>query len=82
MVDVVVGSVGVGLLLIAFAFNLLRIVKEDSYSYLIMNIVGSLMAAYYAYAGLNIPFIILELVWGLAALVRLIIRIKKDSLTV
>ena len=79
MPSLLVGSVGVGLLLLAFALNLLKRLSESSPVYLAMNVVGALMAAWYAYEGNAIPFVILELVWASAALVRLIVVIKKGS---
>ena len=72
MPPVVIGSIGVALLLVAFALNLLRKLSERSIPYLLMNIVGALLAAWYAWAGGALPFVILEAVWALTALVRLI----------
>ena len=79
--ETIVGSIGVGLLLVAFVLNLLKVVSEDSPLYLLMNMVGALLAAYYAMASGSYPFVILELVWGMAALIRLILNIKKGSQT-
>lgn len=75
----VIGAVGVGLLLLAFALNLLKRLTESSRLYLVMNAVGASMAAWYAYDGKVIPFVILELVWAAAAAVRLALMIKKGS---
>jgi hypothetical protein len=73
------GSIGVGLLLVAFVLNLLKLLSESSRPYLAMNLIGAGLAAWYALAGGSIPFVILETVWGLAALIRLIATIKKGS---
>lgn len=81
MPSLLVGSVGVGLLLLAFALNLVKRLSESSPAYLAMNIVGALMAAWYAWEGNAVPFVILELVWALTAFVRLILIIKKGSPT-
>lgn len=72
MASLVIGSVGVALLLVGFVLNLLRWTTERSVLYLLLNVVGSLMAAWYAWAGNSVPFVILESVWGGAALVRLV----------
>lgn len=77
MSPLVVGSIGVFLLLLAFVLNLIRVVSERSPTYLLMNIVGSGLAAWYAWAGGSIPFVVLEAVWGLAALIRLVGPAKK-----
>ncbi len=72
MISMIIGTVGVSFLLIAFGLNTSQKLSELSKTYLIMNIVGSLMAAWYAYAGEVYPFIVLEIVWATVALVRLI----------
>ncbi len=72
MLPVIIGSLGVGLLLLAFVLNLLKKVHESHPVYLIMNVTGAGLAAWYAWAGGVYPFVILESVWGAAALVRLI----------
>ena len=77
MSPVVIGSVGVFLLLLAFVLNLIRVLSERSPIYLLMNIVGSGLAAWYAWASNSIPFVILEAVWGLAAMIRLLALAKK-----
>lgn len=76
---VYIGSFGVLLLLIAFTLNLLNKLSERSPVYLLMNCVGAYMAAWYAYDGRNLPFLILEGVWGTTALIRLFARIHKGS---
>ena len=72
-----VGSLGVGLLLLAFVLNLAGRLYERSAIYLLMNILGAGMAAWYAWQGDALPFVILETVWGVAALVRLLALTKK-----
>jgi uncharacterized membrane protein len=79
MSSLLIGSIGVGLLLVAFALNLLKRLTESSPLYLAMNIVGAAMAAWYAFEGNAIPFVVLELVWAMSALIRLILVIKKGS---
>ncbi|RME24540.1 MAG: hypothetical protein D6800_08570 [Candidatus Zixiibacteriota bacterium] len=81
MIDmpVVVGSIGVGLLLVAFLLNITGRMSEHSRGYLSMNLVGSLLAAWYAWAGHNVPFIILELAWAVSAAIRLIAPRKKAA---
>lgn len=72
MSPMLIGSFGVALLLLAFVLNLLRVVNERSRSYLWMNCLGAAAACWYAWAGGLVPFIILEGVWALSALVRLV----------
>ena len=78
MSPVIIGSVGVTLLLVAFILNLMRVFTECGAVYLLMNLIGSLMAAWYAWVNGSIPFLVLEMVWGMAALVRLLAGVKKN----
>jgi len=74
-----IGTIGVALLLLAFALNIVGRLPENSRIYLLMNVIGALLAAWYAYKGNVIPFVVLELVWALSALVRLVLVIEKGS---
>jgi len=75
----VVGSIGVGLLLLAFGPNILGLLSERGRACLLMNIVGAALAAWYAWAGRQIPFLILEGVWATAALVRYVSLMTKKT---
>ncbi len=75
--DVIVGSLGVGLLLLAFVLNVAKRMDENSAAYLVMNIVGAGLSCWYAWVSGIVPFVILEGVWAGAALVRLVsLKIK------
>jgi hypothetical protein len=71
MTNTWIGIIGVGLLLLAFVLNLARKLEERSPLYLVMNAAGAALAAWYAWAGDVLPFVVLELVWCGAALARL-----------
>jgi hypothetical protein len=77
MAGMILGSAGVLLLLLAFVLNLLRVLTESSALYLGMNLVGAGLAAVYAFTTGSTPFVILESVWAVAALVRLLQGRKK-----
>jgi len=62
-----IGSIGVTILLIAFALNLLRVLNANSPAYLSMNLVGSVLAGISSYQIGFIPFVVLEGVWALVA---------------
>ena len=81
MLPMIVGSAGVGLLLLAFVLNLLRMLSEKHPAYLTMNVLGAALAAWYAWVGGVVPFVILESVWGGAALIRLmgVVAGKKEG---
>lgn len=66
------GFLGVTILLVAFGLNIAGRISQNSPSYLWMNIAGAMLAAWYAWDGRLIPFVLLELVWATAAAVRLV----------
>jgi len=74
-----IGSVGVGLLLVAFVLNLARKLSERHPLYLIMNVLGCALAAWYAWVGEQIPFVVLETVWGAAAVIKLAMVAKTKA---
>ncbi|MFH2035761.1 MAG: hypothetical protein ABIJ45_05105 [Candidatus Zixiibacteriota bacterium] len=73
------GIIGMLLLLAAFALNLMRNRTEDSYIYINMNIIGAGMSAYYAILLDAIPFVILEAVWCLFAVYKLLTKFRKTG---
>ncbi len=75
---VIVGIIGMIFLLTAFALNLFKKVTQDSSIYNIFNIIGAGLLAYYAYALNSIPFLILEAVWILFAIYKLIFFNKRN----
>jgi hypothetical protein len=68
----IVGSIGVGLLLLAFLLNLIKRVSRDPRTYTTLNVVGAGLACYSSYLISFIPFIILEGVWFVVSAIALI----------
>ena len=68
------GSIGVTILLAAFALNLLRVFRTNSPAYLAMNLVGSVLAGISSYLIGFIPFVVLEGAWALVAGIALLRR--------
>ena len=75
----IIGTCGLLLLLSAFIFNQLNIIKTNDNSYNFLNAVGAILLTYYAYILGSIRFIILESVWALFATYRLIINNKSRA---
>ena len=75
---VIIGVIGMIFLLTAFALNLFKKVTQNSSIYNIFNIIGAGLLAYYAYALNSIPFLILEGIWILFALYKLIFFNKRN----
>lgn len=67
-----VGSVGVGLLLLAFVLNLRGVLARDRAVYQALNAVGAGLACWAAVMIDFFPFVLLEGTWSLAALAALV----------
>ena len=70
------GTLGVSILLLAFALNLSGKLEVNSVAYLLLNVLGGALACLSSYLIRFWPFVILEGVWMVASLV-LLIKIKK-----
>ncbi len=66
------GSLGVGILLIAFILNLLKKITTDSIPYIVLNFLGAGTACYASILIPYFPFVILEGVWTILSLVAMI----------
>lgn len=67
-----IGFAGVFILLLAFFLNSFRFVKQTDKSYITLNLVGAAIACYASFIINYLPFVILEAVWAIVALVALI----------
>ena len=74
---ILMGSLGVGLLLLAFFLNLFKILNQDTKTYVVMNIFGAGLACYASILIGFIPFVILEGTWSIVAIIGLIKIFKK-----
>ena len=72
-----IGTLGVTLLLVAFALNIAKKITPESKSYLILNILGAGLAGVSSYMIHFYPFVVLESVWVLASLLALFNSNKK-----
>ena len=68
----ITGSLGVAILLLAFLLNMLKIIKTDSLSYLLLNFIGAGIACFASWLIPYFPFVILEGVWAIVSLVSLV----------
>ena len=75
-----IGSIGVGLLLLAFVLNLAKMLRADSVAYLGLNLVGAILACTSSWMIDFMPFVLLEFVWGTATLFALV-RVLMGSAT-
>jgi hypothetical protein len=60
--------IGAVLILIAFVLAQLRVLTQDSYSYLVPNLVGAIILTLDAWHGRQWGFVLLEGVWAVVSL--------------
>lgn len=75
----IIATVGVGLILLAYFFNIFGIIKKDGSFYFILNILGAGLACYASYLIRFIPFVILEATWVIVSVLGLVKSIKKPQ---
>jgi len=78
-IPVVIGSIGVFLLLVSFFLSLFKILQQDTKIYTTMNIIGAGMSCYASILIGFMPFVVLEGVWAVVALVELIGLLRKKK---
>ncbi len=76
-----IGFIGVTILLIAFFLNLRNIIKKDSITYLLLNILGAGIACFASVLLNYWPFIILEGCWTIVSLYGLFTLLSKLKMT-
>lgn len=74
-----VGSVGVGLLLLAFVLNIAGALKAQSIPYLGLNLLGAGLACLSSWMIDFMPFVVLEGTWAAATLIALIKTIARQK---
>ena len=67
-----IGTIGVGLILLAYFLNMFSLIKKDGTLYFIINILGAGIACLAAVLIHFMPFILLEAAWVLVSAVGLI----------
>lgn len=70
--SIIIGSIGVSLLLLAFVLNLFKWIPSDSLSYTLMNFIGASVAGYASILIDFVPFVILEFFWAFIGLVGVV----------
>ncbi|WP_436517386.1 CBU_0592 family membrane protein [Ekhidna sp. To15] len=72
-----IGWLGAGSLLVGFALNLFQKIHADSITYLLLNLIGSLLLLYNAYMNGAFPFVAVNFVWVVFSVFKLVqIRMK------
>ena len=67
-----IGTMGVGLILLAYFCNTFKLVSGESKVFFLLNTIGAALACYASYLISYWPFVILEGTWTLVSLVGLL----------
>jgi hypothetical protein len=77
----IIGSLGVGLILLAYFLNTFSFIPKEGKGFFVLNIAGAGLACYASLLINYLPFVVLEGVWllvSLAGLIRYMIK-KKNA---
>jgi hypothetical protein len=72
----IIGTIGVGLILLAYYLNTTKILPPDGKLYFVMNIIGAALACYASLLINYWPFVILEGTWTLVSIYGLMKTMK------
>ncbi len=75
----IIGTIGVGLILIAYFLNIFFLIKKDGVLFYILNILGGSIACFASILISFWPFIILEGTWAIVSIIGLLKTIKKPQ---
>lgn len=75
----IIGTIGVGLILLAYFLNIFSWIKKDGVLFYMMNIVGASIACFTSYLINYFPFVILEGTWAIVSVIGLLKSIKKPQ---
>ncbi len=76
----IIGSIGVGLILVAYFLNIFSLIPKEGLIYFILNIIGATIACYASVLIHYIPFIILEATWAVVSLFGLVQSTKRKGM--
>ncbi|MDP4265255.1 MAG: hypothetical protein Q8941_22205 [Bacteroidota bacterium] len=72
----IIGTAGVGLILMAFFLDTARLVENNGKLYYVMNAIGAVLACYASFLINYWPFVILEGTWTLVSVYGLMKAMK------
>lgn len=72
----IIGTLGVGSILLAYFFNIFNFIPKDGKLFFLMNIIGAALACYASLLINYLPFVILEGTWFLISVIGFFKTIK------
>ena len=76
MYNDIIGTIGVGLILLAYFLNTSKLLPKDGKMFYVLNIIGAALACYASWLINYPPFVILEGAWVLVSLYGLMKAMK------
>ena len=73
----IIGTIGVGLILLAYFLNIFSFIKKEGKLYFSLNIIGATLACYASLLIQYFPFVILEGTWVIVSIFGLLKVLKK-----
>ena len=74
----IIGTIGVGIILIAYFLNIFLFIKKEGNLYFTLNIIGATIACYASVLISYMPFIILEATWAIVSVFGLLKSLKRN----
>lgn len=71
-----IGTIGVGLVLLAYFFNTMKMIPENGKLFYLLNVIGGAMSCYAAILIIFWPFVILEGIWTVVSVYGFIKNLK------
>ena len=75
----VIGFIGVSLILVAFFLNLNDRLRSNDLAYILMNLIGAILACLASILMEYYPFVLLEGTWSIVSFIALIKYLKNDK---
>ena len=75
----IAGLIGMFLCLLAFFLDLFDFIDQDSFQFAIINAIGSGFLTFYAITLNSIPFLILNGIWVIASIYKILLLLKKKN---
>ena len=78
----IIATIGISLLLIAFILNSRNVISAEKKWYNILNVVGAGLCGYSSYLISFYPFVVLEAVWAIVAMITLYKSVSRETPTI
>jgi hypothetical protein len=63
-----IGTIGVGLVLLAYFLNTIKVIPENGKFFFVLNVIGGALSCYAALLIDFIPFVVLEAIWTVVSI--------------